>query len=201
MSSAFANPWEVDFERQLREFRETMEPYERKRREQERLKAEQEAIEEKRKLELFVLKSTLPYSESLAMEVCERISCGELLINICLDEHLPVVRRCTQWLGAHDDFNALYKESLNDRLTIFEEEVIKIADDASHDFKEVVRNGRRIKVLDGEAIARAKLRVEVRFRHLKAGRPQKWGDSSTIVTKSENPLDCSNLSTKELERR
>jgi hypothetical protein len=41
-----------------------------------------------------------------------------------------------------------------------------------------------VRVLDGDAIARAKLRVEVRFRHLKAGRPAKWGDTSTLVTKS-----------------
>ena len=67
------------------------------------------------------------------------------------------------------------------------------------DFKDVVRSGRTVRVLDGDAIARAKLRVEVRFRHLKAYRPQRWGDSTTIVTKSED--DCSNLSNEELERR
>ena len=86
-------------------------------------------------------------------------------------------------------------------MDIFEEQVIQIADDASRDFKEVVRNGRTVKVLDGEAIARAKLRVEVRFRHLKAGRPGKWGDSTTLNVKSEDPSDVANLSTDELERR
>ena len=53
------------------------------RREQERLKAEQEAIEAKRQAELFVAKGTLPFSEPLAIEICERVSSGELLINIC----------------------------------------------------------------------------------------------------------------------
>lgn len=65
----------------------------------------------------------------------------------------------------------------------------------------MTRNGRTVRVLDGEAIARAKLRVELRFRHLKAGRPNKWGDVSTLNVKSEDPMDCSNLSTEELERR
>ena len=74
--------------------------------------------------------------------LCERISCGELLIIICNDDHLPTMRRCKQWMGEHDDFHALYRESLNDRLDIFEEQVIQIADDASRDFKEVARNGR-----------------------------------------------------------
>ena len=111
------------------------------------------------------------------------------------------MRRCKQWMGEHDDFHALYKELLNDRLDIFEEQVIQIADDASRDFKEVARNGRTMKVLDGDAIARAKLRVEVRFRHLKAGRPEKWGDTTTLNVNSKDPLDCSNLSTDELERK
>jgi hypothetical protein len=112
------------------------------RREQERLKAEQEAIEAKRQAELFVAKGTLPFSEPVAIEICERVSSGELLINICADEHLPTVRRVTQWLRESPEFAVLYKESINDRLTIFEEEVIKIADDASRDFRDVVRHGR-----------------------------------------------------------
>ena len=58
-----------------------------------------------------------------------------------------------------------------------------------------------MKVLDGEAIARAKLRVEVRFRHLKAGRPEKWGDTTTLNVNSKDPLDTSSLSTDELEKR
>ena len=171
----------------------------RPRREQERLKAEQEATEARRQAAVFGNKATLPYSEPLAIEICERVSSGELLIDICADEHLPTVRRVTQWLKESQEFAALYKESINDRLTIFEEEVIKIADDASRDFRDVQRNGRTQRVLDGEAIARAKLRVEVRFRHLKAGNPGKWGDQSTLITKSGDELD--NMPAEELERK
>jgi terminase small subunit-like protein len=152
----------------------------RPRREQERLQAEQEAIEAKRQAELFVTKGTLPFSEPLAIEMCERVSSGELLISICGDEHLPTVRRVTQWLRESPEFAALYKDSINDRLTIFEEEVIKIADDASRDFRDVVRNGRTTRVLDGDAIARAKLRVEIRLKHLRAFKPSIWGESQTL---------------------
>jgi hypothetical protein len=193
--------WEEAAAEARREGANLREHEEREKREQERVKAEQEAIENKRRIELFVFKSTLPYSELIAQEICERISCGELLINICLDEHLLTMRRINQWLREYDDFNSLYKESLNDRLNIFEEQVIQIADDSANDFKDVVRNGVKHRVLDAEAIARAKLRVEVRFRHLKAGRPQKWGDSTTLNLKSEDKLDTGNLSTEELEAK
>jgi len=191
--------WEEAAERARIEGAKMREPYERAEREKARLKAEQEAIDAKRKTELFVKKGTLAYSEPIAIEICERISSGELLINICADEHMPTVRRVTQWLGESVEFKGLYGASINDRLTIFEEEVIKIADDAARDFKEIIRNGRALRVPDGEAIARAKLRVEVRFRHLEAGRPDKWGDSQTIVTKSADGFDPASMTAEELE--
>ena len=58
--------WEEAVEKQRHEFEELNRPYELKRQQEERLKAEQEAIRAKRQLELFVAKSTLPFSEPLA---------------------------------------------------------------------------------------------------------------------------------------
>jgi hypothetical protein len=166
---------------------------------QAQAKAEQEAAR-KRQADLNRAKDTLPFSQRLAIELCERVSSGELCINICLDEHMPTVRRVTQWLKSNSDFAALYRESINDRLTIFEEEVIKIADDASRDFRDVIKNGRTVRVLDGEAIARAKLRVEVRFRHLKALKPSVWGEQSTLAIKSAD-TDLENMSQEELDQK
>jgi hypothetical protein len=166
---------------------------------QEQAKAEYEA-DVTRQAELNRAKNTLPFSVPLAIEICERVSSGELLINMCADVHLPTVRRVTQWLRENNDFTLLYKESINDRLGIFEEEVIRIADDASRDFKEVVRNGRTVRVLDGDAIARAKLRVEVRLKHLRAYKPSLWNESSTLNVKSAGD-DVADMSTDELERK
>ena len=59
------------------------------------------------------------------------------MINICVDEHLPTMRRCNQWLREHTDFAALYQSAIQDRLSVFEEQVIQIADDMRHDFKTV----------------------------------------------------------------
>jgi hypothetical protein len=89
----------------------------------------------------------------------------------------------------------------NDRLSIFEEDTVFIADSMKDDFKTVIKNGKEKRVADPEMVARAKLRIEVRFKHLKAGRPQKWGDVSTLITKSDDPNDAANLSAEELEKR
>jgi hypothetical protein len=144
-------------------------------------------------------KEALAYADPLAQEIAERLSCGELLINICLDEHLPTMRRCNQWLRDHTEFNLLYQSALNDRLKVFEEQVVQIADDMAHDFRTVIKNGKEKRVADPEMVARARLRIEVRFKHLKAGMPSKWGDISTLNVKSQDQFDTSNLSPDELE--
>ena len=104
-----ARLWEEAAEKTRREFEELRAPYERAEREKARRKAEQEAINAKCQVELFVTKSTLPFSEPVAIEICERVSSGELLINICADGHLPTVRRVTQWIKQNPEFAALYK--------------------------------------------------------------------------------------------
>jgi hypothetical protein len=112
------------------------------------------------------------------------------------------MRRCATWLRENPDFNALYQSAINDRLNIFEEEVIKIADDMRHDFRTVIKNGQEKRVADPEMVARAKLRIDVRFRHLKALRPQRWGDVQTLNVKNQpDDFDPSNFSAEELEKQ
>jgi hypothetical protein len=155
---------------------------------QERLKAIQQA------------KEALEYADAHAQEICERISAGELLLNIVEDCHLPTLRRCNQWLRQYPEFNQLYQSAIHDRLNIFEEEVLKIADDMQRDFKTIIKNGIVKRVPDPEQVQRAKLRIEVRFRHLKAMRPQRWGDVQTLKVKNEDEFDPSNFSQEELEK-
>jgi hypothetical protein len=163
-------------------------------------KIDAQEAERKRQRSIAQQKEELPYSDVIAQEICERISIGELVIDICEGEHMPSLRRLNQWLRDNSDFKGLYKESIDDRLNIFEEQVIKIADDAIRDFKTIIKNGIERQVAT-DMVARAKLRVDVRFKHLKAGRPGKWGDQTTITTKSGDSLDCSSMPSDELEKR
>lgn len=145
-------------------------------------------------------KETCEYTVCKAQEICERIAAGEFLILICKDEDLPSVRRCNQWLREHSDFKALYDEAINDRLSIFEDEVVTIPDQAARDFDEILqKDGSTREILDPTKITGAKLRVEVRFRHLKACKPQKWGEQSTIITKNGDEL--ADMTTEELEAK
>src|SRR5277367_1053919 len=120
-------------------------------REAERVrKAKQDEINRELYKEQLKIKELINYTEALASEICERISAGELLINICRDSHMPTVRRCSMWLKQHSEFQALYNQAIGDRLTIFEEEVISIADDAARDMKEITKSGKTITVQDAD---------------------------------------------------
>jgi hypothetical protein len=162
--------------------------------EQELARLHQEQLERIRQR-----KDALQYSDELAQEICERIAIGELCINICLDEHTPTMRKCNQWLRDNPEFNQLYQSAINDRLSVFEEEVLKIADDMKHDYKTVIKNGKEKRVPDPEQIARARLRIEVRFKWLKALRPQRWAEVSTLNVKNQDEFDPATFSSDELE--
>jgi hypothetical protein len=191
------------FQAEIEDFRQTKAKLDREQKEwedaQKKIRDEKEAAEKKVRDEFIRRKEALPYSDSLAQEICERIAVGELLINICEDAHLPTMRRTNQWMHEHTEFAQLYQSAINDRLSVFEEQVIQIADDMRHDFRTVIKNGQEKRVPDPDMVARAKLRIDVRFRHLKAGRPQKWGDATTLTVKNDDPFDTSNMSAEQLE--
>jgi hypothetical protein len=185
--------WAQDYEKMQEDKRKEREA-------QARAKAEAEAKAQRDYEAALPAKNKIAYTDELAQEICERVSAGELLIDICLELNMPTIRRCNQWKKSYPEFRSLYDESIQDRLSIFEEQIIQIADDAANDFKEIIKNGKPIKVLDPEVIARARLRVDVRFKHLKAGKPQKWGETSTLITKSESD-DVADMSQDELEKK
>ena len=111
------------------------------------------------------------------------------------------MRRCNAWMRENPEFNQLYQSAIDDRLNIFEEEVIKIADDMKNDFRTVIKNGVEKRVADPEMVARAKIRIDVQFRWLKAMRPQRWGDTSTLNVKNNDEFDPASFSQDELEKQ
>ena len=98
-------------------------------------------------------KEAIPFTEQLAMEICHRVSAGEFLINICRDEDMPTVRSVTQWRKDHNEFGLLYKDAVMDRLEIFEDQLVTIADESENDFKLVKKSGKQVRTLDGEVIS------------------------------------------------
>lgn len=196
--------FDKQYQEELEDFRRTKAIMDRDREEWEanrrKSKNEKEGVERKVREELTKRKEAIPYSDAIAAEICERIASGELLTVMCLDEHLPTVKRCNQWLRENVDFRILYEQSIQDRLFIFEEQTIQIPDEAVRDFVEVKKGNNVQRTLNSNRSQMAKLQVDVRFRHLKALRPQRWGDVQTIISKEGDGFDPANMSAEDLER-
>ena len=137
-------------------------------------------------------KDQIPYSEALATEICNRVASGEFLTVICKDVDMPNVRSVNEWMKQHSDFRQLYDTAISDRLNIFEDELCTIADDSEGDYKIVTKHGKQVKVLDADVVSRAKLRIDVRKAHLRAYRPSRWSEQSTL-TVSNNSEDISDI--------
>lgn len=144
-------------------------------------------------------KDQIPYSEKLVTEICERISAGDVLFSICQDADMPTVRSVNRWLKEYAVFSALHKEAVNDRLNVFEDQLVTISDESENDYKTVVKGKKATKVVDAEVVSRAKLRIDVRKAHLRAYRPDRWAETSTLITKSVD--DVFDLSHEELETK
>jgi hypothetical protein len=145
-------------------------------------------------------KDQIPYSEALAMEICQKIGSGEFLTLICKDQDMPNVRNVNEWMRQHSDFKQLYDQAIGDRLNCFEDELCTIADDSEKDFKIVTKHGKQVKVLDADDVSRAKLRIDARRAHLKAYRPERWGEQSTLNVHNTGD-DISGMPLAELEKK
>jgi hypothetical protein len=160
-----------------------------------------EEKEQKRKAEeLLQRKDSMPYGFQVAERVCMRVSAGELLIYICMDDDMPTARRVIQWTKTRPEFLQACRIARDDRLDIFEEQIVAIADNTRNDWRVVERKNTQSLVPNGEAIARSKLQIDVRLRHLRAGRPTVWGETSTLITKSD-ARDIELLSDEELQQK
>ena len=123
------------------------------------------------------------YTDVVANEVCDRLSIGESLRQICRGDHMPSYTTILQWVT--DDREGFYDQYVNARerqAEFWAEEILEIADDGSNDWMErETKNGDMITVLDHEHVQRSKLRVDARKWLMARMAPKRFGDKSLNV--------------------
>lgn len=131
---------------------------------------------------------TAKYSEKLAMVICDRISSGESVTQICRDDNMPLARTVYRWLleKEKESFYKMYTQAQTLRADVIHDEIFDIADDGSNDWMErEVGKGRTITVPDHEYINRSRLRVDTRKWVLARMNPKKYGESIDVTTKGK----------------
>lgn len=117
------------------------------------------------------------YTQDIAIAICERIAQGDTLRRVCKDPELPSRATVFRWLILHADFEQAYKVALGWRAESRADEIIEIADDSGDDYSiETSEDGPPIVVLNKEAIARSKVRIEARQWLMAKEAPRKYGD-------------------------
>ncbi len=113
----------------------------------------------------------------LCAEIVERIAKGEPLAAICRDEHMPSVMAVWRWEEDDADFSLAIARARDAGADAIAADALAIADDASGDTKKTERGD---EVLDGEWVARSRLRVETRLKLLAKWNPKRYGEKVAV---------------------
>lgn len=117
------------------------------------------------------------YTAEQALEICERISGGRTLNQVCRDDDMPAQSTIRAWRRKNPEFDSLYAQAREDLYEHWAGECIDIADDGTTDYvTKIGRNGREYEAVDQEHIQRSRLRVDTRKWLLSKLKPKVYGE-------------------------
>lgn len=130
------------------------------------------------------------FTAQMGNTICERLADGESLRAICADEGMPPQATVFRWLAVNDLFREQYARAREAQADVLADETIAIADDGRNDWMEKIgKDGEAVGwQVNGEAVARSRLRVEARKWFAAKLQPKKYGDRTTLAGDAENPL-------------
>ena len=134
------------------------------------------------------------YNPDIAHQMCEQLSEGIPLREICRQEGFPAWRTVYDWMAKDPDLAAAIAHARDVGYDKMAEECLDIADDASNDWMERL-NDKGVPVgwqINGEHVQRSKLRIETRLKLLAKFNPKKYGDRVTHAGDDENPVVVEN---------
>ena len=128
------------------------------------------------------------YTQKAADEICERLSNGEFLRQICRDDHMPGWVAVYRWINTRPEFServararelgfdAIASQCLEiaDTPSIGEETEVFGSEDGDPNAEKVV------KIKRGDMLGHRKLQIETRLKILAKWCPKKYGDLQRI---------------------
>lgn len=143
------------------------------------------------------------YSAELASLICERISSGESLRQVCRDESMPCTATVMKWALEIPDFTEQYTKARGMLLEHWAEEIVDIADDGTNDWMKRETEAGTEEVIRPEHINRSRLRVDTRKWLLSKLAAKKYGDrvSAELSGPDGGPIETKEVGELELARR
>ena len=122
------------------------------------------------------------FTNHVATTICNRLSSGESLREICDCNGMPSKETVRNWLRDNNEFLAQYAQARRDQMDHYAEEILDIANDGRNDWevRENHRTGSEFTVLNSEAVARSRLRVDTIKWLMSKLAPKKYGEKIEV---------------------
>ena len=117
------------------------------------------------------------YSAEIADTICNRLAGGESLRAICADAGMPNRATISRWLARYEEFRDLYGCAREWQAECLVDKILEIARDSSGDYVEKrLPDGKVVRVVDHENIARSHLRINALKWIAARMAPRKYGN-------------------------
>ena len=124
------------------------------------------------------------YTPELAAEICERLSNGEPLRQICRDAHMPAWTAIYAWAAADKDLSERIAQAREQGADAIAEEALEILDSPPEYV--LTKQGEAV---DSGYVTCQRNRAEMRLKLLAKWHPKKYGDRQIISGDKDNPLE------------
>lgn len=138
------------------------------------------------------------YTKQIADEICERISLGETLVDICKSPHIPNQVTVIRWTYARPEFCKAYARARLQQQHSWADQILAIADDESRDYYFDAKGERHS---DNTSVNRDRLRSDNRKWLMARLAANVYGDKVTNEHTGANggPIQYSQLVDKPTE--
>lgn len=120
------------------------------------------------------------YTKELADKICEMLSQGYSLRTVWKEEWCPDLATVFSRMRLYPDFLKQYEKAKEESADALVEEMFDIADNWNNDWMEVNDPDNPWYKINGEAIQRSRLRVDIRKRAASKLKPKKYWDKLAI---------------------
>jgi len=133
------------------------------------------------------------YTSELAQEIFHRISTGEPLLQICMDERMPTRRAIYGWFERDDSLSAQFARAREEGCDALAEEALVISNTPNLGRKKVFSSGAEegedsVTVTEEDMLGHRKLQIETRLKLLACWNPKKYGSKVQLGGDAENPI-------------
>jgi hypothetical protein len=131
------------------------------------------------------------YTPEIAAEICQRLSTGEPLRQICRSQGIPEWRTIYDWVARDPLFAAQVARAREEGYDAMAEETLDIANTPHLGTKKVFSSGGEsdsVTVTEEDMLGHRKLQIETRLKLLACWNPKKYGTKVALGGDAGNPI-------------